>query len=369
MIKLNLDIMNGIIYKIIFFFLLLLNLSCNKEKKIKQEENKKIINTFKIDDIDLIKYKDTLFLDSEKKQLGESWYKKYKDKFNKYLIQKTHFDDETSIRFKKFKYSKIESLPYLLIQKRIDINYNFKTVIATDPEYAYYIFNYNMDNELIDFVDLSAYNDLYCQCNSTLFIDNKGVITGIIESIDSPNYKFEQLKINDSGKFELVGKYISKNLKDVSINNKLQFIIDKTEVANSDLKLLPFDDSFSNSIFIKPDLVKKIFFSKSTNFTKYNDLLSKEYFNQINERGIYIYKKIKINDKNILITYLDMLDDSCILFVFNNNLVVTDILPIHIINSDEILLEKHKNEISISSLKFEDIPDYTLNKVGKFVFK
>lgn len=352
--------MNGIIYRMLVFVLLFMPFGC--KDKLKKDELKNKNKNIHVNDIKFIAFNDTLFLNEEDSQFGKEWIK-YRDNkalYNQILVKNKKLDKETFERLKTVDYLDKESIEYLTIRGRIKLNSNFNSLITTNPEMGYVLFNYNQRDELTDFIDLNTYNNLYCQCKSKLFIDHKGIITGVIES-GPPHYKQEQFKVNEKGKFEIIDEFIPQNLEDITIEKKLDFIIERTDLAQDSINL--YIDSgpeahFPRAIFIRNEDLKTTIFSKNGKINLFLNAIENEgYVGQqlidLQESNFFINKKIFFKDKIILIAYPDDIDDFYFLFILDSNKKVIDVKIFEYTldeNLYEIILEKQKDSLSLNKI-------------------
>jgi len=276
----------------------------------------------------LITTKDTLFLKDDDNQLGEEWrkYVKYKEKYNQILIKNKKFDKETEERFNVSQFLNGESIKYLIIKRKINLHANFNTVIATTPE-TFILLNYNSKDELIDFLDLSKYNQQICQCTSKVYIDKNGIIHCQIES-GKPFYPYVDYKVNDKGKFDIVDQFIPPNEEKMSARERLEYIIKKTTPVSDEvnLKLYLESDEFtsSNTTFIDEKDIKSILFSKSNSADVY-----KLFYDSIGQytdedKSVNILGKVLNEGNVVLICNLNMADQIGVIFILNKNDEITN---------------------------------------------
>lgn len=365
--------MNGIIYRLAIFGVLFVILGCKYEPK-KESVTRK---TLSISDIKLITIKDTLFLNENTDQLGEEWrkYQNYKEDFVELLLKRKKFDTETSRKYKEFHYADETSIENSIIFGRIKLNTDFQSIILSTTDF-FILLNYNMKGELIDFLDLSKYNQLFCRCVPKLFIDSKGIINCYIES-GAPYYPYALYKVNNLGKFEIIKNYTPPDQKKMADSERLEFIIKKTDLLsdkeNLRLDIGPNDPTFSRSTLLNVDEIKRIVFSKSKMSEEYNGFLEFPEIQQKKDAGLYIYGKMLNDDKTLLIAYPEMIDDVCVIFILNSKDEVTDLKVFKTVNEEEgvILAKKNKTEILLGSIINPDgiYENFRINNNGKFVEK
>ncbi|KIA93931.1 hypothetical protein OA93_20960 [Flavobacterium sp. KMS] len=322
MIKLHLGVMNGIIYRLTIFSLFIF-FGCKNDSKIKENSN-----DFNIKSIKLITVKDTLFLKDDNEQFGEEWrdYVKDKEKYNQIFVNNKKFDKETEQRFKKSHFLTKESIEYLIIKRRINLHSDFNTLIVTTPE-TFILLNYNSKDELIDFLDLSKFNQQICQCTSKVYIDKKGVIHCQIES-GKPFHPYVNYKVNDKGKFEIVDQFTPPNEEKMSSTDRLEYIIKKTTPVSGNVNLKSYleSDEFttSNTTFIDEKDLGNILFSKSHSsdvYKLFHDSIG-EYTDD--DKGINVLGKVSNGSSLLLICNLSRADQIGIIFILNKNHEITD---------------------------------------------
>ena len=324
MIKLNLIIMNGIIYRITMICTLFVMLGCKNETIKKEIKN----NTLSINNIQSIKLQDTLRLDSEGDDLGEDIdFGKKESQYKSLLFDKIVLDSESYERFKKLGYSDKKSFEWIRIKKRINLQPNCNTVILSTLESVYTLLNYNSKDELIDFLDLSKYNQQICQCTSKVYIDKNGIIHCQIES-GKPFHPYVDYKVNDKGKFEIVDQFNSPNEDKMPATERLEYIIKKTASVSSNVNLKSYleSDEFtsSNTTFIDEKDIKNILFSKSHSTDVYKLFYESvtEYTNEA--KSVNVLGKVLNKSNLFLICNLSRADQFGIIFVLNKNHEITD---------------------------------------------
>ena len=377
MIKLYLNVMSGIIYRSVIFGLLLIILGCKNEGKNEEKKDSVTSKTLNINDIKLITIKDTLFLNENTDQFGDEWrkYQNYKESFTELLVKHKKFDRETSTKYREFHYGDNEELiKNSIVFGRIKLNEKFNTIILFTTDF-YILLNYNEKGELIDFLDLSKYNQLFCRCMPKLFIDSKGIINCYIESV-APYYPYVLYNVNNQGKFEIIKKYTPLDQKNMSDADRFQYIIKKTDllkdIENLRLDIGPNDPIFSRSTLLNIDEIKRIFFSKSK-FSQgyYNSLLEVLKIKQKDDAGIYIYGKMLSGDKTLLIAYPEMIDDLCVIFILNSKNEITDLKIFNTVHDEEeVTLQKiDETQILLGPIITSDgsFKNFILRNNGKFI--
>jgi hypothetical protein len=315
--------MNGIC-RITIICTLFFILGCKKEtikKEVKTDE-------LSINDIKLLTLQDTLRLDSEGGDLGEDIdFGKNESRYKSLLLNKIVLDKEASEQFKKLGYNDEKSFEWIKIKKRIILQPNYNTVILSTLESVYTLLNYNSKGELIDFLDLSKYNQQICQCTSKVYIDKNGIIHCRIGS-GEPFYPFVNYKVNNKGKFEIVNQYTPPNEEKMSSSERLDYIIKKTTILNDDIDLKSYlqSDEFdsSNTTFVDEKDIQNVLFSKNKSVKVY-----KLFSDSINEytksvKSLNVLGKILNNDKILLICNLKQADELCVIFILNKTNEITD---------------------------------------------
>ncbi|WP_276380933.1 hypothetical protein [Flavobacterium sp. H4147] len=318
MIKLHLDVMSGIIYRLTIFSLFIF-VGCKNDVKVKE-----IDSSFGVENIKLISVNDTLFLKDDNDQFGEEWRDYIKH--NEILTKSKKFDKETTERFKIFNFLNKESIQYLIIKRRINLNANFNTLIVTTPE-TFILLNYNSKDELIDFLDLSKFNQQICQCTSRVYIDKNGVIHCQIES-GKPFYPYVNYKLNDKGKFEIIEQFIPPMEEKMPSTERLEYIIKKTVSISGDTNVKSYleSDQFtaSNTTSIEEKDVKKILFSKTYSTKVYKLLLDSidQYTNE--EKSLNVLGKVSDQNNLLLVCNLNRADQFGLILILNKNHEVID---------------------------------------------
>lgn len=310
--------------KIMILCSLFVILGCKKESSNKEVKK----DVLRIEDIKLIAIKDTLFIKDDDNQFGEDWrdYQRNKEKYDQLLRRSKKFDEETTERFKTFDFLSQESIKCLIIKGRIKLNQNYNTLIVTTPE-TFVFLNYNLKGELIDFLDLSKYNQQICQCAPEVYIDKKGIVHCQIES-GKPFYPFVNYKVNKDGKFEIIDSYTPPNEQNMGGAERLDYIIRKTTLENEDLNLkylLESDDfTATNTSLIDEMDIKRVLFSKSNSDEVYNSFL-----NSINEytkedKTLTVLRKVLYKKSLLLICNLNRADQFGVVFILNDKHEVVD---------------------------------------------
>ncbi len=316
--------MNSIICRIMVICALFVMLGCKNETIKKEIKN----NPLSINNIKLIKLQDTLRLDSEGDDLGEDIdFGKNESQYKSLLFDKIVLDSESSERFKKLAYSDKKSFEWIRIKKRINLQPNYNTIILSTLESVYTLLNYNSKGELIDFLDLSKYNQQICQCMSKVYIDKNGIIHCQIESGKS-FHPYVDYKVNDKGKFEIVDQFNSPNEDKMPATERLEYIIKKTASVGSNVNLKSYleSDEFtsSNTTFIDEKDIKNILFSKSHSTDVYKLFYDSvtEYTNEA--KSVNVLGKVSNKSNLFLICNLSRADQFGIIFVLNKNHEVID---------------------------------------------
>ncbi|QSW90206.1 hypothetical protein J0383_05150 [Flavobacterium endoglycinae] len=316
--------MNGIIYRITIVCLLFSIFGCKKES-IKKESKKSVVN---INDLELIKSKDTLRLDYNGDDFGkEIDFGKKENQYKMLLFKNIALDSESLLQFEKLKHDQNLEPEGIKIKKRIKLNANYNTVILSSLESVYTLLNYNSKDELIDFLDLSKFNQQICQCTSHVYINKNGVIHCQIES-GKPFYPYVDYKVNDKGKFEIIDQFIPPNEEKMPPKERLEYIIKKTASISGDTNVKSYleSDEFtaSNTTFIDEKDVKKILFSKSHSTNVYNLLYDsiEQYTNE--EKSLNVLGKVSDQNNLLLVCNLNRADQFGLILILNKNHEVID---------------------------------------------
>jgi hypothetical protein len=335
--------MNRIIYKIIFICTLFSILGCKNEPKRKEIKGN---DEFNINDIKLITVKDTLRLDYDGDDFGENIdFGKNESKYKALLFNKIVLDSKTSERFKKLEYTDEKSFEWIKIKGSIKLQPNYNTVILSTLESVYTLLNYNLKGELIDFLDLSKYNQQICQCTSKVYIDKKGIIYCEIKSGES-SYPYINYRVNKEGKFEIISQHASLNEEKMSASERLDYIINKTTILKGGINLREFlqSDEFdtSNTTLVKEEDIKKILFSKTKSRVVYKSFCG--FVNEYTEEGrsLNILGKILNKDKVLLICNISNADEFCVILVLNK---AHEIINFKVYNVDKIQFEQNILEL------------------------
>lgn len=316
--------MNGIICRITILCSLFVILGCKKES-LNQEAKKDLLS---IDDIKLIKLQDTLRLDYNGDDLGENTdFGNRETQYKSLLFSKMVMDSQVSKRFKQLEYNDEKSFEWIKIKKRIKLHSNYNTVILSTGESVYTLLNYNSTGELIDFLDLTKYNQQICQCESEVYIDKKGIVHCQIES-GKPFYPFVNYKVNKDGKFEIIDSYTPLNEHKTGGAERLDYIIRKATLENEDLNLKSFleSDDFTptNTTLIDEKDIKKVLFSKNNSDEVYNSFLNsiREYTKE--DKSLTVLRKVLYKKSLLLICNLNRADQFGVVFILNDKHEVVD---------------------------------------------
>ncbi|MEA9415078.1 hypothetical protein [Flavobacterium sp. PL02] len=316
--------MNSIIYRITIICTLFVAFGCKNESTKEAFKN----NALSIGNIELVEIKDTLRLDYNGDDLGEDIdFGKNESQYKSLLFKKISLNSESSGDFKKLGYNDKKEFEWIKIKKRINLNSNYNTVILSTLESVYTLLNYNSKDELIDFLDLSKFNQQICQCTSKVYIDKKGVIHCQIES-GKPFHPYVNYKVNDKGKFEIVDQFTPPNEEKMSATDRLEYIIKKTTPVSDNVNLKSYleSDEFttSNTTFIDEKDVENILFSKSHSsdvYKLFHDSIG-EYTDD--DKGINVLGKVSNGSSLLLICNLSRADQIGIIFILNKNHEITD---------------------------------------------
>lgn len=315
--------MNGIIYRITIICTLFILFGCKKES-IKKEDKSNVLS---INDIKSIKFQDTLWLDYEGDYLGEDIdFGKNESQYKSLLFNKMALDHESSERFKKLEYSDVKTFEWIKIKKRINLNPNYNTVILSTLESVYTLLNYNSKDELIDFLDLSKFNQQICQCTSSVYINKNGIIHCQIES-GKPFYPYVDYKVNDKGKFEIIDQFSPPDEEKMAAPERLEYIIKKAALVVDKVNLKSYleSDEFtsSNTTYIDEKDIKNILFSKSHSKEVYK--LFCDSIEQYDEdKSLNILGKVLNKSNILLICNLSRADQIGVIFILNKNHEITD---------------------------------------------
>lgn len=315
--------MNGIIYRITIICTLFLTLGCKKESTKEEVKN----NALSIEDIELMKIKDTLRLNYNGDDFGQDIdFGKNESQYKSLLFNKISLDSDSSEDLKKLGYDDKKEFEWIKIKKRIKLHSNYNTVILSTLESVYTLLNYNSKDELIDFLDLSKFNQQICQCTSSVYINKNGVVHCQIES-GKPFHPYVDYKVNDKGKFEIVDQFTLPNEEKMPAAERLEYIIKKTTPVNGDVNIKSYlqSDEFSpsNTTFLNEKEVKNILFSKSHSDGGYK--LFYNSFNQYNEETKSLNVLGKVSNKNdILLICLSESEKFAMIFILNKNHEIID---------------------------------------------
>lgn len=309
--------------KIVFGFLFLSFIGCKKESIGKDSKS----NVLNINDIELMKLKDTLWLDYNGDDFGKEIDFGKKDKQYKMLLLKNvALDGESLLKFEKLKHDQNLAPEWIKIKKRIKLNSNYNTIILSSLESVYTLLNYNSKDELIDFLDLSKFNQQICQCTAQVYINKNGIVHCQIES-GKPFYPYVDYRVNDKGKFEIIDQFIPPNEEKMSAPERLEYIIKKTLPVNGGVNIKSYlqSDEFtsSNTTFLNEKEVKNILFSKSHSTEAYK--LFHDSFDQYNEETKSLNVLGKVSNKNdVLLICLSESERFGMIFILNKNHEIID---------------------------------------------
>ncbi|MGE6355440.1 hypothetical protein ACQKCJ_16350 [Flavobacterium sp. NPDC079362] len=316
--------MNGIIYRITIICTLFILLGCKKES-IKKESKSNVLS---INDIELIKFHDTLRLDYEGDDLGEDInLGKNKFRYKSLLFDKMVLESQDLQQFKKLKYNDEKSFEWIRIKRRVNLNSNYNTVIISTLESVYTLLNYNSKDELVDFLDLSKFNQQICQCTSSVYINKKGIIHCQIES-GKPFHAYVDYKVNDKGKFEIIDQFTPPDEEKMVAPDRLEYIIRKTALVSDNVNLKSYlesdDFTSSNTTYIDEKDIKNILFSKSHSKEVYK--LFYDSIKRYNEKDKSLNVLGKVSNKSniLLICNLNRADQISAIFILNKNHEITD---------------------------------------------
>ena len=315
--------MNGIICRITAISLLLIFFGCKKESVKKETKN----NVLSINDIKLIRLQDTLKLDYNGEDLGDEIdFGKKDSQYKSLIFDKIALSSEDSSELKRLGYSNKKDFEWIRIKKRIKLHSDFNTVMLSTLESQYILLNYNSKDELVDFLDLSKYNQQICQCTSQVYINKNGIIHCQIES-GKPFYPYIDYKVNDKGKFEIIDQFIPPNEEKMSNLERLEYIIKKTASVNGDVNIKSYlqSDEFthSNTTFLNEKEVKSILFSKRHSAEVYK--LYYDSFDQYNEdtKSLNVLGKV-LNKNDVLLICLSESERFGMIFKLNKNHEIID---------------------------------------------
>lgn len=309
--------------KIVFGFLFISFIGCKKES-IKKEAKSDALS---INNIELIKLQDTLWLDYNGDGFGKEIDFVKKDKQYKMLLLKNvALDGESLLKFEKLKHDQNLEPEWVKIKKRIKLHSDYNTIILSSLESVYTLLNYNSKDELIDFLDLSKFNQQICQCTSQVYINKNGIVHCQIES-GKPFYPYVDYKVNDKGKFEIIDQFIPPNEEKMSAPERLEYIIKKASPVNGGVNIKSYlqSDEFtpSNTTFLNEKEVKNILFSKSHSTEAYK--LFHDSFDQYDEENKSLNVLGKVLDKNdVLLICLSESERFGMIFKLNKNHEIID---------------------------------------------
>ncbi|URM38797.1 hypothetical protein [Flavobacterium anhuiense] len=315
--------MNGIIYRIAIVSLLFTIFGCKKES-IKKELKESVLN---INDIELIEPQDTLWLDYNGDGFGKEIDFGKKDKqYKALLFKKIVLDSKSLLQFEKLKHDQNLEPEWVKIKKRIKLHSDYNTIILSSLESVYTLLNYNSKDELIDFLDLSKFNQQICQCTSQVYINKNGIVHCQIES-GKPFYPYVDYKVNDKGKFEIIDQFIPPNEEKMSAPERLEYIIKKASPVNGGVNIKSYlqSDEFtpSNTTFLNEKEVKDVLFSKSHSAEIYK--LFYDSFDQYDEENKSLNVLGKVLDKNdVLLICLSESERFGMIFKLNKNHEIID---------------------------------------------